>query len=159
MLAPGGKLDARFTLKVVERGVIREAGFASLLTRPTVVSIFMKLNTPSCDRQVEALRAAAPALLAEGCHVIALSRDSARAQQRYALAHEVAFLFASDPDDAFARAAGSLVEKSLYGRKFVGPARAAFLLAPDATVLAVAPKVDTAGHAAQLRALIAAAGR
>jgi peroxiredoxin len=43
----------------------------------------------------------------------------------------------------------------MYGKKYFGPARAAFVLGSDGTVLAVAEKVDTADHAAQLKALIA----
>ena len=42
----------------------------------------------------------------------------------------------------------------MYGRKFTGPARAAFVLATDGTVLAVVPKVDTADHARQLREVV-----
>ena len=55
---------------------------------------------------------------------------------------------------AFARAADSLVEKTMYGRSFIGPARAAFVLDRDGTVLAVAEKVDTSDHAAQLREML-----
>jgi peroxiredoxin Q/BCP len=155
MIAPGRKIDARFPLKVVEHGELREAELAALLTRPTIVSVFMKLKTPSCDRQVEAVRTHAAELAAAGCQVIALSRDSARAHQRYARAHAVGFIFASDPEDRFARATDSLVEKAMYGRTFLGPARAAYLLGLDGTVLALEPKVDTADHGAQLRALAA----
>ena len=159
MIVPGRKIDARFPLKIVEHGVLREVEFAALLTRPTIVSVFMKLKTPSCDRQVEALRAHAAELGAAGCNVIALSRDTARAQQRHALAHASSVVFASDPEDRFARATDSLVEKTMYGRVFIGPARAAYLLGPDATVLAVTPKVDTSDHGAQLRALAAQVSR
>jgi peroxiredoxin Q/BCP len=60
----------------------------------------------------------------------------------------------SDPEDQFARATGSLVEKSMYGKKYTGPARAAYVLERDGTVLAVVEKVDTADHAAQLLAVI-----
>ena len=124
MIVPGRKIDARFPLKIVEHGVLREVEFAALLTRPTIVSVFMKLKTPSCDRQVEALRTQSAGLASAGCNVIALSRDTARAQQRYALAHASSVVFASDPEDRFARATDSLVEKTMYGRVFIGPARA-----------------------------------
>ena len=50
-----------------------------------------------------------------------------------------------------------MIEKSMYGRSFTGPARAAYVLDRDGTVLAVVPKVDTADHAAQLREVLAAA--
>jgi peroxiredoxin Q/BCP len=66
---------------------------------------------------------------------------------------------ASDPTDAFARATDSIVEKSMYGKTYQGPARAAYVLAPDATVLAVIEKVDTKDHAAQLKAVLAELSR
>jgi thioredoxin-dependent peroxiredoxin len=69
-------------------------------------------------------------------------------------ARRINYILASDPGDNFARAADSLVPKSMYGRSFVGPARAAFVLDRDGTVMAVAEKIDAANHAAQLRALV-----
>ena len=61
-----------------------------------------------------------------------------------------------DPDDLFAQATDSVVEKSMYGRKFQGPARAAYVIDRDGTVLAVVEKVDTAAHGEQLQAVLAA---
>ena len=89
-----------------------------------------------------------------GYELIALSRDTCGSHTRYAAAKHIGYTLASDPEDRFARAADSLVEKSMYGRTFTGPARAAFVLERDGTVLAVVEKVDTADHAAQLRAVI-----
>ena len=89
-----------------------------------------------------------------GYNLIALSRDTCGSHRRYAAAKKILYVLASDPDDRLARAAGSLVEKSMYGRKFVGPARSAFVLDRDGTVLAVVEKIDPPNHAAQLLALI-----
>jgi peroxiredoxin Q/BCP len=74
---------------------------------------------------------------------------------KYAAKKQITYTLASDPADLFAQAADAVVEKSMYGKKYFGPARAAFVLEKDGTVLAVAEKVDTADHAAQLKALIA----
>lgn len=155
MIAPGEKLGTDFKLTVVRGGVAREVGFAELLTQRTVVSVYMKNNTPSCDRQNAGLAEVAPELARAGFALVGLSRDTAGAQVRYAAKHKVAYVLASDPEDRFSKAAGAMVEKSMYGRSFVGPARAVYVLDGDGTVLAVAPKVDTADHAAQVRALVA----
>ncbi len=154
VITPGEKLDLGFHVGVVRDGVAAAVAFAELLTRRTIVSVYMKNNTPSCDRQNDALIAVAAELDRAGFNLIALSRDTCRAHVRYAAAKGIGYILASDPEDRFARAAGSLVEKSMYGRTFIGPARAAFVLARDGTVLAVAGKVDTAEHAAQLKELI-----
>ena len=154
MIAPGQKLATDFRLKVVRGGAISEVTFADLLTRRTIVSVYMKNKTPSCDRQTASLAEHAAEFDRAGYNLVALSRDTPGSHVRYAAAHAIAFTLASDPDDRFARAAASLVEKSMYGRTFIGPQRAALVLERDGTVLAVVEKVDPADHAAQLRALL-----
>ncbi|MSU48620.1 MAG: redoxin domain-containing protein [Opitutus sp.] len=154
MIAPGQKLDLRFRLKSVRDGTISEVTFADLLTRRSIVSVYMKNNTPGCDRQNDSLAAHAAEFDRAGYNLIAVSRDTCGSHGRYAVAKKISYTLVSDPEDRFARAAGSLIQKSMYGRTFTGPARAAFVLERDGTVLAVAEKVDTANHAAQLRALI-----
>jgi thioredoxin-dependent peroxiredoxin len=154
MIAPGEKIDVSFPLKVWRAGEVKEVAFRELLSRPTVVSVYMKNNTPTCDRQNASLARDAAALDRAGFNVVALSRDTCGSHARYAAAKEIPYVLASDPDDKFARAAGSLVEKQMYGRAFTGPARAAFVIDRDVTVLAVVGKIDAANHGAQLRELI-----
>jgi peroxiredoxin Q/BCP len=89
-----------------------------------------------------------------GFNLVALSRNTCGSHARYAQTKQISFSLASDPDDQFARATDSLVTKSMYGRSFVGPARAAYVVDRDGTILAVAPKVDASDHAAQLKQLI-----
>jgi len=158
MIAQGEKLALDFKVKVVRDGAIEEVVFGDLLTRPAIVSVYMRAGTPSCDRQNDALAAVAAEIDRAGCVLVALSRDTAPALRRYAAARGIGHLLASDPADRFATAAGAIVEKTMYGRKFSGPARAAFALARDGTVLAVLEKVDPANHAAQLRRLVAELG-
>jgi peroxiredoxin Q/BCP len=114
----------------------------------------MKNNTPSCDRQNDTLIAHAADFERAGYDLVALSRDTAGSHQRYAQRKGIRYTLASDPIDAFAKATDSLVEKKMYGRTFVGPARAAYILESDGTVLAVAEKVDTSDHATQLKELV-----
>lgn len=155
MISVGKKLDTNFKLKVVEAGAVREVRFADLLTRRTIVSVYMKNNTGSCDKQNDSLAAHAGEFEQAGYTLIALSRDTSGSHLRYAAKKNIGYILASDPEDLFATATDSVVEKSMYGRTFFGPMRAAYVLDRDGTVLAVAEKVDTADHAAQLRALIA----
>ena len=159
MIAVGQKLNPDFTLSVVRDGVTTEVVFRDLLTQPTVVSVYMKNNTPSCDRQTASLAEHAAAFTALGYQLIALSRDSCGSHQKYAVKKALTYTLASDPNDAFARATDSIVEKSMYGKTYHGPARAAYVFATDGTVLAVIAKVDTKDHAAQLTAVLAELGR
>jgi peroxiredoxin Q/BCP len=155
MISKGKKLRAKFKLSIVQDGAVREEVFADLLTRRTIVSVYMKNNTGSCDKQNDSLAAHAAEFDRAGYNLVALSRDTSGSHLKYAVKKKISYVLASDPGDLFAQAADSIVEKSMYGKTYQGPARAAFVLDQDGTVLAVAEKVDTADHAAQLRALIA----
>ncbi|MEY4088257.1 MAG: hypothetical protein RJB55_528 [Verrucomicrobiota bacterium] len=156
MIEIGAKADLSFPVHAWSQTEgSREVSFAELVSRRTVVSVYMKGGTPGCDRQVESLRGFADELERAGFGLIAVSRDGAVAQARHGEKKKLPFMLVSDPGDRFAQATDSLVEKSMYGRKFTGPARAAYVLEADGRVLAVVPKVDTADHAAQLRAVIA----
>lgn len=154
MVTAGAKINLDFVVKAVVDGEIRECRFSDLLSAETVVSVYMRNNTGSCDRQNAALQDVEPDLRRKRIGVIGLSRDTAASHLRYASAKGIRYVLVSDPDDQFARATDSLVEKSMYGRRFVGPARAAYLLARDGTVRAVVAKVDAEKHAEQLRAAI-----
>ena len=155
MIKPGRKLDTRLQLKVFRDGKESLVTLADLLTRPTIVSVYMRNNTPGCDRQNDSLAAHAAEFDRAGYNLVALSRDTCGSHAKYAAKRKISYTLASDPDDRFAKAADAVVEKSMYGRTYTGPARAAFVLARDGTVLAVAEKVDTADHATQLRTLLA----
>lgn len=155
MISPGKKLKTNFKLNVVAGGAARETAFKDLLTRRTIVSVYMKNNTGSCDKQNDSLAAHAAELAKAGYNLVAISRDTPGSHLKYAAKKKITYTLASDPTDIFAQAADAVVEKSMYGKKYFGPARAAFVIETDGTVLAVAEKVDTADHAAQLKALIA----
>ncbi len=156
MIQPGQILPTDFSLRVVAcDGEPRESPFRDLLTRRTIVSIYMRNNTGSCDRQIDSLVAHAAEIERRGWNLVALSRDTCGSHRKYAAKKQVPHLLASDPEDRFARAADAIVEKQMYGRRFSGLARAAFLLDRDGTVLAVVEKVDPKAHAEQLLAEIA----
>ncbi|MFP4541624.1 MAG: redoxin domain-containing protein [Opitutales bacterium] len=154
----GTRLELDFVVTAVHHGEQRLAPFASLLTGPTLVSVYMKNNTGGCDRQIDALAAAAEEIRATGVHLIALSRDTGGSHLRYAARRGIDFLLVSDPEDRFASATGSLVEKKMYGRTFTGPSRSAYLLGIDGMLLACIEKVDTRRHGEEVVAMIGAAG-
>lgn len=155
MIQPGARLPLDLVLKILQGHDEKEVELRQLLTRRTVVSVYMRNNTGGCDKQNDSLVGYAAVLNRAGYNLVALSRDSLASHRKYAAKKGITYTLASDPEDRFARATDSLVEKSMYGRKFVGPARAAYVLDRDGTVLAVIAKVTPAEHAAQLAAAIA----
>lgn len=156
MIKPGARLPLDFRLKVVQGDVVKEINFRELLTRPTIVSVYMRNNTGGCDKQNDSLVKQAVEFARKGYNLVAVSRDTAASHLKYAAKKAITYVLASDPGDLFAKATDSIIEKSMYGRKFQGPARAAYILDRDGTVLAVVEKVDPAAHAGQLQAVIAA---
>lgn len=154
MVTPKTRLDLSFPVEAVIDGSVRHVPFKSLLGFKTVVSVYMKNNTGSCDKQVSSLVAEADLLAKQGVTVIAVSRDKATSHIKYAQKLGVSFVLVSDPTDQFSRAADAIVEKSMYGKKYLGPARAAYLLDAKGTVLKVLPKVDTAAHGEEVSAWV-----
>jgi thioredoxin-dependent peroxiredoxin len=154
MITAGKKIKTNFTLKIVRDGAQSEVFFKDLLTKPTIVSVYMRNNTGSCDKQNDSLAAHAEAFAKLGYNLVAVSRDTCGSHLKYAGKKKITYTLASDPDDQFAKATDSIVEKSMYGKTYEGPARAAYVIGTDGTVLAVVEKVDTKDHAAQLKAVL-----
>ena len=154
MIRPGQRLSADFALEIVREGKRARVTFRELLTRPTIVSVYMRNNTGSCDKQNDSLAAHAAQFDALGYNLVAISRDTCGSHLKYATKKGIGYTLASDPEDLFAKAADAIVQKSMYGRTFEGPARAAFVLGTDGTVLALVEKIDPKDHAGQLHALL-----
>lgn len=156
MRGVGDTLDLSFEVKVVRPGaagpeVVR---FGDLVTGPTVVSVYMRNNTGSCDKQNVALVADAAAVRERGFELIALSRDTCGSHARYAAKLGIDYALVSDPEDKFGQAAEAIVEKKMYGRTFHGPLRSAWVLEADGTVQAVIERVEAATHGAQVLAAL-----
>lgn len=154
MIEKGDQMDTDFTLEIIENGEEKEVVFSELLTRPTIVSVYMKNNTPGCDKQNRSLAEEAEWFDERGYNLVAISKDSCGSHKRYAEKLGVSYQLASDPDYRFARATDSLVEKKMYGKTFEGPSRSAYVIDTDGTVLAVIPKINTKDHANELKELI-----
>lgn len=157
MVRPGAMIDPTVPLTLVRGGGVERMTLGELLTRPTVISIYLRNRTTSCDRQVEELVAVAAEVAAAGCQLVAVSRDSPGSHRRQAEARGVTFPLISDPEDRLARALDVIVAKSMYGKIHYGPARTVLVLGTDGRVRAVAAKVDVKTHAEQVRALVAEA--
>lgn len=154
MIQVGQTLDLSFAVKAIVEGEKWEGSFADLVTRPTFVSVYMRNNTSSCDRQAQQMQGAASELDGRGYGLIGLSKDTPGSHLKYSCKLELGFPLVSDPKHLFAKVTDSLVEKKMYGKTFLGPTRSAYLVSPDGEVLALVEKVDSAAHADQLLALV-----
>ena len=146
MISIGSKPVLDFEVKFALGDEIRQHMFGELIDRPTLVSVFMRANTGSCDRQMTALAAGQERFDSLGVGVIGVSRDTARALSRYAAKQSIAFPLVSDPEFQFAEAVDSLVEKKMYGKTFMGPLRAAYAFDAQGKLVGLIETVDPANH-------------
>ncbi len=154
MISKGEKIDTDFTLHVVQNGEEKEVRFSDLLTRPTIVSVYMRNNTGGCDKQNRSLAEHADEFNEKGFNLVAVSKDTCGSHKNYAEKLDINYTLASDPDFKFANATDSVVEKKMYGKTFNAPSRSAFILDKDGTVLGIIEKIDTKAHAEELFELI-----
>ena len=138
----------------MHEGQEQEVLFSELLINPTIVSVYMKNNTGSCDKQTASLAEHASWFAEKGYHLMALSKDTCGSHKKYADKQGISFTLLSDPDHAFAKATQSMVEKKMYGKVYEAPSRSAFVIDTDGTILAVIEKVNTKAHAEELKELV-----
>lgn len=149
MKAIGEKLDLDFEVNVSVDGKRAAKRFGDLIDGPTIVSVYMRNNTGSCDKQMISLASSADTIRKQGFALIGLSKDTVGSHQRFASKHGIDFDLVSDPEHRFAQATGSLVEKKMYGKTFWGPTRTAYAIAADGTLLG-AIEVDSPNHGEQI---------
>ena len=154
MIEVGAKMNTNFTFKVVEREEEREVSFADVLSRPTIVSVYMKNNTSSCDKQNISLAEHASWFDEAGYNLVTISKDTCGSHKKYIAKHGIGYMIASDPEYKFSSATDSIVEKKMYGKVYEGPSRSAFVIDTDGTILAAIEKIDTKAHAEELKDVI-----
>ncbi|MEJ7926954.1 thioredoxin-dependent thiol peroxidase [Sphingobium sp. AN641] len=115
--------------------------------KPLVVYFYPKADTPGCTNEAKDFTTLADAFASAGVPVIGVSRDTPAKLKKFAAKYGLAVILASDEGGEFCEAFGTWVEKSLYGRKYMGVERATFLVGADGVVQTVWPKVKVKGHA------------
>lgn len=114
--------------------------------RKFVLYFYPKDDTPGCTREACAFRDAMPEFEKLGVTVIGVSPDSTQKHARFRQKYDLPFTLASDPEHKAAEAYGVWVEKSMYGRKYMGIERSTFLIDEDGRIAAIWRKVKVPGH-------------
>ena len=120
---------------------------SALQGKALVVYFYPKDDTPGCTREAQDFTALADQFAVAGVRVIGVSKDSAKRHSNFAKKYALAVDLASDESGAVCEAFGVWVEKSLYGRQYMGIERATFLIGTDGKVIQIWRKVKVAGHA------------
>ncbi len=118
--------------------------------RPLVLYFYPKDDTSGCTRQAQDFTAMAADFDRAGVKVVGVSRDPMKKHEKFIGKYGLTVPLASDEDGRISDAFGTWIEKSMYGRKYMGMDRSTFLIAPDGRVLRAWRKVKVPGHAAEV---------
>ncbi|HEX5999446.1 MAG TPA: thioredoxin-dependent thiol peroxidase [Hyphomicrobiaceae bacterium] len=131
---------------------------SKLKGRPVVVYFYPKDDTSGCTAEAKDFTRLAADFEKAGVEVIGISPDSPESHQKFAEKHALAVRLAADTDKAVATAYGVWVEKSMYGRKYMGVERSTFLIDAKGNVAKSWRKVKVPGHADAVLAAAKALG-
>src|SRR5579883_3316935 len=123
---------------------------SSLRGKNVVLYFYPKADTPGCTKEACAFQEALPQLGHIGLDVIGVSPDKMKPIEKFAEKYQLTFPLASDEGHAIADKYGTWVEKSMYGRKYMGMERSTFLIDKAGKIAKVWRKVSVTGHAADV---------
>lgn len=139
-----GKKAPDFKLPADGGGELKLSGFKG---GPVVVYFYPKDNTPGCTKEAIAFTELAAEFEAAGATIVGISPDSAQSHDKFKAKHDLTIRLAADEEKKVAEAYGVWVEKSMYGRKYMGVERSTFLIDKAGKVAQIWRKVKVPGHA------------
>lgn len=142
MLEAGQKAPA-FTLLDQDGEKVR---LTDLKGRTVVLYFYPKADTPGCTTQACGVRDHHDAYAERGVVVLGVSPDPVEKIKRFHDGQGLNFTLLSDPEHKIADKYGTWVEKSMYGRTYMGVARATFVIDPKGKITHVFPKVQPKQH-------------
>jgi len=129
---------------------------SALRGKPVVLYFYPKDDTPGCTTEACGFRDAMPDFKKLKAQVIGVSKDTVAKHDKFKAKYELPFPLVSDEDGKICEKYGTWIEKSLYGRKYMGIDRATFLIDKDGAVARVWRKVKVAGHVGDVQAALKA---
>ncbi len=119
---------------------------AGMKGRPFVLYFYPKDDTSGCTSEAKAFSEMKAQFEAVGADVVGVSKDSPHAHEKFKAKHDLTIRLASDEDGSMVERYGVWIEKSMYGRAYMGIDRATFLIDAEGTVNQVWRKVKVPGH-------------
>jgi peroxiredoxin Q/BCP len=114
------------------------------------IAVYPKDDTTGCTAEACGFRDSLPDYGATGATVIGVSKDSVASHNKFKAKYQLPFTLASDDKGEVVEKYGVWVEKSMYGRKYMGIERATFLIDEKGVVRGVWHKVRVPGHVAEV---------
>lgn len=122
----------------------------SLKGKNVVLYFYPKDDTPGCTKEACAFRDSLPDFSKVKAEIVGVSKDDIEAHEKFKKKFKLPFPLASDEDGEVIKAYGVWVEKSMYGRKYMGIERATFLIDAKGIVRNIWRKVKVDGHAEEV---------
>ena len=142
MLSAGDKAPS-FTLPDQHGEKVK---LSDLKGQTVVLYFYPKADTSGCTTQACGVRDRRADYEAAGARVIGISPDEVKDLDKFAGKYDLDFTLLADADHAVAEKYGTWVEKSMYGRKYMGVQRATFIIDPKGKIAKVFPKVQPKKH-------------
>lgn len=142
MLAEGDKAP-NFTLPDQSGEKVK---LSDLRGETVVLYFYPRADTPGCTTQACGVRDRKADYAEAGARVIGVSPDEVQAVDKFAGKYDLDFTLLADADHAVAEKYGTWVEKSMYGKKYMGVQRATFIIGPDGKIAKVFPKISPKQH-------------
>ncbi len=130
----------------------RVVSLAGQTGKPFLLYFYPKADTPGCTKQACGIQEALPQLGKLGLDVIGVSPDKMKPIEKFAEKFSLTFPLASDESKSVAQAYGVWVEKSMYGKKYMGMERSSFLMDGKGKIVKIWRKVKPESHAADVMA-------
>lgn len=146
-----GKKAPDFKLQGDNGEIIRLGAYKG---QPVVVYFYPKDDTTGCTAEAKDFSCLAEEFAAAGAAIIGISPDSVAQHVKFKKKHDLDVTLAADVEKEAANAYGVWVEKSMYGRKYMGVERSTFLIDGKGKISRIWPKVKIPGHAEEVLAAV-----
>ena len=134
----------------------RHLKLSDLQGKPTVVYFYPKDDTPGCTKEAIGFSEALSEFEAAGARVIGVSKDSPTSHVQFKAKHGIQIELATAADNEALEPWGAWVEKSMYGKKYMGIDRMTVLIGADGVVRRVWRKVKVPGHVEEVLSAVRA---
>jgi peroxiredoxin Q/BCP len=128
----------------------KAVSLASLKGKKIVLYFYPKDSTPGCTAEACNIRDNYSQLLKAGYEVFGISSDDEKSHKKFIEKQELPFSLLADVDKTVHEKYDTWVEKSMYGRKYMGTARVTFVIDEKGIISEIIDKVDTKNHTAQI---------
>lgn len=128
----------------------KDVSLSDFKGKKVVLYFYPKDMTPGCTAEACSLRDNYKALQKAGYEVLGISSDNEKLHRKFIEKEKLPFRLLADEDKSVHTQFGTWVEKSMYGRKYMGTARVTFIINENGIISEVIEKVDTKNHADQI---------